>query len=92
METLIDPEDPLTRRVDAHNEALFTTVTLEDFIPSTHPLRPIRKWVNDALSKMDGKFSEMDEADVKSGRPGIAPEKLLRAMLLQGLYSVGSER
>ncbi len=61
-------------------------------MPTTHPLRPIRNWVNEALSKMDGKFSAMYEADLKGGRPSIAPEKLMRAMLLQVLYSVRSER
>ena len=80
------------RGADAYNEALFTTVRLEDFVPAKHPLRPIRTWVNDALAKMDGKFSAMYEADVKGGRPSIAPEKLMRAMLLQVLYSVRSER
>ena len=80
------------RGADAYNEALFSTVRLEDFVPANHPLRPIRKWVNDALAKMDAKFSAMYEADVKGGRPSIAPEKLMRAMLLQVLYSVRSER
>ena len=55
------------RGADAYNEALFTTVKLEDFVPAAHPLRPIRQWVNDALVKMDGKFSAMYEADVKGG-------------------------
>ena len=80
------------RGADAYNEALFSTVTLEDFVPAKHPLRPIRQWVNDALAKMDAKFSVMYEADVKGGRPCIPPEKLMRAMLLQVLYSVRSER
>jgi len=80
------------RGADAYNEALFTTVRLEDFVPAKHPLRPIRQWVNDALEKMDARFSAMYEADVKGGRPSIAPEKLMRAMLLQVLYSVRSER
>lgn len=80
------------RGADAYNEALFTTVKLEDFVPAKHPLRPIRAWVNDALAKMDVKFSAMYEADVKGGRQSIAPEKLMRAMLLQVLYSVRSER
>lgn len=80
------------RGADAYNEALFSTVCLEDFVPSTHPLRPIRKWINEALAKMDEKFSAMYEADIKGGRPSIAPEKLMRAMLLQVLYSVRSER
>ncbi len=61
-------------------------------MPADHPLRAIRQWVNDALTKMDARFSAMYEADVKGGRPSIAPEKLMRAMLLQVLYSVRSER
>jgi transposase/rhodanese-related sulfurtransferase len=48
--------------------------------------------VNEALAKMDDLFSRMYEADIKGGRPSIAPEKLLRAMLLQILFSVRSER
>ena len=70
------------RGADAYNEALFSTVRLEDFVPATHPLRPIRKWINEALANMDEKFSAMYEADIKGGRPSIAPEKLMRAMLL----------
>jgi transposase len=61
-------------------------------VPGTHPLRPIRQWINEALAKMDEKFSAMYEADIKGGRPSIAPDKLMRAMLLQVLYSVRSER
>lgn len=80
------------RGADAYNEALFSTVRLEDFVPSNHPLRSIRVWVNDALAAMSAKLSAMYEADVKGGRPSIAPEKLMRAMLLQVLYSVRSER
>ena len=80
------------RGADAYNEALFSTVKLEEFVPQSHPLRPIRKWLNEALAEMDAKFSAMYEADVKGGRPSIAPEKLMRAMLLQVLYSVRSER
>jgi transposase len=80
------------RGADSYNESLFTTVRLEDVVPATHPLRPIRTWVNDALAAIDGKFSAMYEADVKGGRQSIAPEKLMRAMLLQVLYSVRNER
>jgi hypothetical protein len=61
------------RGADSYNESLFTTVTLEKFVPATHPLRPIREWVNDALARMNTKFSAMYEADVKGGRPSIAP-------------------
>ncbi len=80
------------RGADSYSESLFTTVLLEDFVPASHPLRPIRAWVNEALVKMDERFSAMYEADIKGGRPSIAPEKLLRAMLLQVLYSIRSER
>ncbi len=80
------------RGTDSYNESLFTTVKLEDFVPANHPLRLIRIWVNDALAAMDASFSAMYEADIKGGRPSIAPEKLMRAMLLQVLYSVRSER
>ena len=65
---------------------------LDDFVPADHPLRRIRVMVNEALVKMDELFSRMYEADVKGGRPSIAPEKLLRAMLLQILFSIRSER
>ncbi len=80
------------RGADRYNESLFTTVRLENFVPADHPLRPIHQWVNDALAKTDVRFSAMYEADVKGGRPSIAPEKLMRAMLRQVLYSVRSER
>ena len=76
----------------SYSESLFTTVRLEDFVPANHPLRPIRSWVNQALTAMDANFSAMYEVDIKGGRPSIAPEKLMRAMLLQVLYSVRSER
>lgn len=49
-------------------------------------------WMNETPSKMDTKFSAMYKADIKGGRPSIAPEKLMRAMLLQVLYSVRIER
>ena len=80
------------RGPDTFTESLFTLSQLEDFIPKSHPLRPIRQMVNAALLKMDALFSRMYEADIKGGRPSIAPEKLLRAMLLQVFYSVRSER
>ena len=80
------------RGADSYNEALFSTIRLEEFVPTNHPLRPIRTWLNAVLTKMDTRFSAMYEADVKGGRPSIAPEKLMRAMLLQVLYSIRSER
>lgn len=80
------------RGSDSYTEGLFTMRRLDDFVPANHPLRRIRTMVNEALSKMDELFSRMYEADVKGGRPSIAPEKLLRAMLLQILFSIRSER
>lgn len=80
------------RGADTFTESLFTMRRLEEFVPAGYPLRPIRQMLNQALAKMDGLFTGMYEADIKGGRPSIAPEKLLRAMLLQVFYSIRSER
>ena len=80
------------RGADTFTESLFTMRHLDDFVPANHPLRPIRVMVNAGLVKMDALLGGMYEADIKGGRPSIAPEKLLRAMLLQIFYSVRSER
>lgn len=80
------------RGADTFTESLFTMRKLEDFVPAKHPLRAIREMANAALVKLGPLFTGMYEAEVKGGRPSIAPEKLLRAMLLQVLYSVRSER
>ena len=88
-----DPTDqPDMRGADTFTESLFTMRHLDDFVPADHPLRVIREMVNKVLANMDGLFAQMYAADIKGGRPSIAPEKLLRAMLLQVLYSVRSER
>lgn len=70
-------------------EALFTLAKLEDFVPADHPLRPISALVNEALRRLNGLFNAI-YAD--TGRASIAPEKLLRAMLIQVFFSVRSER
>lgn len=70
-------------------EALFTVAKLEDFVPADHPLRTIRTLVNEALAGLNSLFNEV-YAD--SGRASVAPEKLLRSMLVQVLFSVRSER
>lgn len=80
------------RGSDTFTENLFSVRKLDDFVPAVHPLRPIRTMVNAALVKMDALFAGMYEAPIKGGRPSIAPEKLLRAMLLQVFYSIRSER
>jgi transposase len=74
---------------DEVQEGLFSFSKLEDFVPSGHPLRSVRILVNQALSRLDELFSGI-YAD--SGRASVAPEKLLRAMLIQILFSVRSER
>jgi transposase len=77
------------RGEDEKQSAMFSYVTLEQRIPSDHPLRSIR-WMTDvALERMNGKFDELYSA---TGRPSIAPERLIRGLLLQVLYSVRSER
>ncbi|CAN0622779.1 transposase [Burkholderia multivorans] len=80
------------RGADTFTESLFPMRKLDDFVPKSHPLRSIRVMANEALAKMDRLFAGMYEADIKGGRPSIAPEKLLRAMLIQVLYSIRSER
>jgi transposase len=68
------------RGTDERTGELFSYVDLEDRVPAKHPLRLIRRIVNDVLRALDGEFAKL-YAD--SGRPSIAPERLLRALLLQ---------
>ena len=77
------------RGVDITQEALFSTVHLETFVPKDHPLRQIRTLFNDALKRISGL---LDGAYAEGGRESIAPERLLRAQLLQVLYTIRSER
>jgi transposase len=78
------------RGEDRITDQLFSYVSVEDRIASDHPLRQIRLLVNDALKALDADFSALYAQD--TGRPSIAPERLLRAMLLQAIYSIRSER
>ena len=77
------------RGADAMQEPLFTFSTLEKFVPADHPLRSVKTIVDDSLRGLNELFSGI-YAD--TGRASIAPEKLLRALLLQVFYSVRSER
>ncbi|TDY53034.1 hypothetical protein BX592_104322 [Paraburkholderia rhizosphaerae] len=70
------------RGADGYTETMFTMSKLDDFVPASHPLRPIRLWLNDALKRMDPLFARMYESDARGERPSIAPEKLIRALLL----------
>jgi transposase len=74
---------------DKKSGSLFRNVDLEDRIPVNHPLRKIRQVVNDALASLDAEFEVLY---VKFGCPSIAPERLIRASLMQMLFSVRSER
>ena len=77
------------RGSDEQSGSLFSFIDLEARVPQRHPLRKIRQIVNEALAALDGDFSQLYACD---GRPSIAPEKLLRASLLQAFFSVRSER
>jgi transposase len=77
------------RGTDEATGSLFSYVDLEERIPARHPLRTIRQVVNDALASLDAEFDRLYAAD---GRPSIAPERLIRASLVQILYSIRSER
>ena len=77
------------RGEDIQQDELFSYGSLEDRVPATHPLRAIRLMVDEALGDMSGRF---DEIYGEEGRPSIPPERLLRALLLQMLYTVRSER
>ena len=77
------------RSADVTQGGMFSYLTLEDYVPKEHPLRPIREIVNAALREMDETFATM-YAD--SGRDSIPPEQLLRGLILQSLYGLRSER
>jgi transposase len=74
---------------DQQQSELFLYGTLDQRVPQDHPLRPVREMTDAALDSMSGRFDLMY---AKCGRPSIAPERLLRALLLQALYSIRSER
>jgi transposase len=73
---------------DKQQEGMFSYISTEKRVPIDHPLRRVRKMTDAALTEMSAKFEELYS---RFGRPSIAPEKLLRALLLQALYSVRSE-
>jgi len=77
------------RGADSKQEGMFSYVSPESRIPTNHPLRPIRAIVAEALAQMDRKLESLYS---QNGRPSIAPERLIRALLLQVLYTIRSER
>jgi transposase len=77
------------RGEDQQQSELFSYGSLEERVPVEHPLRPVRQMVDGALKEMSARFDEIYGED---GRKSIPPERLLRALLLQLLYSIRSER
>jgi transposase len=77
------------RGTDTQQSGMFSYLSPEERVPERHPLRAIRRMTEEVLQGLSAKFNELYSA---TGRPSIAPEKLLRALLLQILYTVRSER
>jgi transposase len=74
---------------DKQQEEMFSYVSIEKRVPQEHPLRRVRAMTDAALQRMSPEF---DALYACIGRPSIPPERLLRPLLLQALYSVRSER
>jgi transposase len=74
---------------DQQTDHLFSYVSPEQRVPQDHPLRPIRQMVDAALRRLSSTFERLYS---RTGRPSIPPEQLLRALLLQVLFSMRSER
>jgi transposase len=77
------------RGPDERSDFLFSYLSPEQRVPADHPLRPIRRIVDTALARLTAEFEALY---TDFGRPSIPPEQLLRALLLQVLYTVRSER
>jgi transposase len=89
-----DPPDHLEGSVpmrgdDPRHDGMFSYITPEARVRPDHPLRPIRRMTDAALARLSARFDRLYST---TGRPSIPPEKLLRALLLQMLYSIRSER
>jgi transposase len=77
------------RGTDTQQNAMFSYLSPEQRVPADHPLRRIRVMVEEALKALSREFNRMYS---EYGRPSVPPEKLLRALLLQLLYTIRSER
>jgi transposase len=77
------------RGADVQTGSLFSYLSPDALVPKEHPLRAIRPLVNAALERLSPQFERLY---TPTGRESIAPEKLLRALLLQAFYSIRSER
>src|ERR687898_2315738 len=74
---------------DPRHESMFSYVTPEARVRADHPLRPIRRMADAAFAQLSSRFDRLYST---TGRPSVPPEQLLRALLLQMLYSIRSER
>src|SRR3954464_7817395 len=77
------------RGTDKQQSGMFSYLSPEERVPENHPLRAIRRMTDEVLKGLWAKFNELYST---TGRPSIAPEKLLRAPVLQIFYTVPSER
>lgn len=77
------------RGSDVNQSGMFSYLSPEDRVPADHPLRVVQQMCDEALRKLSRRFSGLYS---KLGRPSVPPEKLLRSLLLQVLYSIRSER
>jgi transposase len=77
------------RGKDTEQSSMFSYLSPEQRVPEEHPLRPIRQMTDAALKRLSRRFSSLYS---RIGRPSSPPEKLLRALLLQVLYTIRSER
>src|SRR5450756_2882999 len=77
------------RGTEQVQDGMFSYVSLEQRVPQGHPLRTIRELTDEVLRSLNGDFDQLYSV---TGRPSIAPDYLLRALLLQVFYSVRSER
>lgn len=77
------------RGTDVQQSGLFSYVSVEDRVPANHPLRGVRALLNEALESMHRDF---ERVYAEGGRASIPPERLVRALTLQILYSIRSER
>ena len=77
------------RGTDVQQSGMFSYVSLESRVPATHPLRAVRTLLDEALADLNRDF---DRVYAQDGRASIPPERLVRALTLQILYSIRSER
>src|SRR5665648_53460 len=82
-------EGAVMRGSDQRSGSLFSYIDVEERVPQAHPIRVIKAIVDDVLVSLDAEFERLYQG---TGRQSIAPERLLRASLVQAFYSVRSER